>query len=48
MVLFRGLISSQSLTVMVIAQQSIVKAFATLDGVGYGRSSNKKAVIFHA
>ena len=47
MVLFRGLVSSQSFAIMVIAQQSILEAFAALDWVGDRGSSDKKAVVFH-
>lgn len=47
MVFLGSLISSQSLAIMVIAQQRILEAFAALDRVGDRRSSDQKAVVFH-
>lgn len=48
MVFFRSLVSSQSFAIMVVAQESILEAFAALYRVGDRRSSDKKTVVFHA
>ena len=48
MMFFRSLVSSQSFAIVVVAQESILEAFAALYRVGDRRSSDKKTVVFHA